>query len=122
MSGSPSATWSMRPKLVSLPVAMPDATHATLALSFTTNAVLKPGQTLDTFDSFVAVHQRDYFQSFQDYSAVMQRRGVKFDPAPESAFGAHLVRLGIRKDVHAGAGGAGVAGSQEARFRLGGSG
>ena len=75
------------PKLVSLPVTMPDATHATLALTFSTNTVLKPGETLDTFDSFVAVHQRDYFQSFQDYSAVMQRRGVKFNPAPESAFG-----------------------------------
>ena len=75
------------PKLVSLPVAMPDATHATLALTLATNAVLKPEETLDTFDSFVAVHQRDYFQAFQDYSAVMQRRGVKFNPAPESAFG-----------------------------------
>ena len=75
------------PKLVSLPVAMPDATHATLALSFQTNTTLKPGKTLDTFDTFVAVHQRDYFQSFKDYSAVMQRRGFQFNPAPESAFG-----------------------------------
>ena len=75
------------PKLVSLPVTMPDATHASLALTLKTNTLLKPKQTLDTFDSFVAVHQRDYFQSFQDYSAVMQRRGVKFNPAPESAFG-----------------------------------
>ena len=31
------------PKLVSLPVARPDAKHATLALSFKTNVVLKPG-------------------------------------------------------------------------------
>jgi len=75
------------PKLVSLPVTMPDATHASLALTFSKNTVLKPKETLDTFDSFVAVHQRDYFQSFQDYSAIMQRRGFKFNPAPESAFG-----------------------------------
>ena len=76
------------PKLVSLPVTMPDATHATLALTFSnTTSSCKPERTLDTFDSFVAVHQRDYFQSFQDYSAVMQRRGFKFNPAPESAFG-----------------------------------
>ena len=75
------------PKLVSLPVTMPDATHASLALTFSKNTVLKPKETLDTFDSFVAVHQRDYFQAFQDYSAIMQRRGFKFNPAPESAFG-----------------------------------
>ena len=75
------------PKLVSLPVTMPDATHASLALTLSKSTTLKPKETLDTFDSFVAVHQRDYFQSFQDYSAVMQRRGFKFNPAPESAFG-----------------------------------
>ena len=75
------------PKLVSLPVTMPDATHASLALTLSKNTVLKPKETLDTFDSFVAVHQRDYFQAFQDYSAIMQRRGFKFNPAPESAFG-----------------------------------
>ncbi len=75
------------PKLVSLPVAMPDATHANLALTMATNTVLKPKATLDTFNTFVAVHQRDYFQSFQDYSAVMQRRIGKFIPAPDSAFG-----------------------------------
>ena len=75
------------PKLVSLPVAMPDATHASLALTFASNTILKPKATLDTFNTFVAVHQRDYFQSFQDYSAVMQKRLGKFIPAPDSAFG-----------------------------------
>ena len=76
----------MAPKLVSLPMAMPDAGHATLALSFRTTRTLKPGATLETFRSFVAVHQGDCFQTLKDYSAAMQRRGVKFQPAPDSAF------------------------------------
>ena len=75
------------PKLVSLPVSRPDAGHATLALSYSADVTLKPGATLDTLFSFVAVHQGDYFQAFRDYSAVMQRRGFRFDPAPDSAFG-----------------------------------
>jgi len=75
------------PKLVSLPINMPDRGHATLALTFNSDTVLQPGKTLDTFETFVAVHQRDYFQTFQDYSAAMQRRGVRFEPAPETAFG-----------------------------------
>jgi alpha-galactosidase len=75
------------PKLVSLPITMPDANHATLALTFAADKLLEPGKTLDTFETFAAVHQRDYFQSFQDYSAVMQRLGTRFQPAPESAFG-----------------------------------
>ena len=107
------------PKLVSLPVTMPDATHATLALTFSTNTILKPGKTLDTFDTFVAVHQRDYFQSFQDYSAVMQRRGVKFSRRAGERFRPYLVRLGIWKDVHPVTGGTSPAGSQEAGFCVG---
>jgi alpha-galactosidase len=74
------------PKLVSLPVAMPDASHATLGLSFRTEEILKPGATLETFRSFVGVHRGDYFRMLSDYSAVMQKRGVKFQPAPPSAF------------------------------------
>lgn len=76
----------MAPKLVSLPVAAPDPGHASLALSFKKDEVLKPGGSLETFRSFVAVHQGDYFQTLKTYSAVMQKQGVKFQPAPESAF------------------------------------
>lgn len=76
----------MSARLVSMPVAMPDAEHAELALSFHTGQVLKPGQSLATFRSFAAVHQRDYFQALRDYSQAMQAQGVKFQPAPASAF------------------------------------
>jgi alpha-galactosidase len=76
----------MSPKLVSLPVAMPDADHATLAVTYKKDQILKPGETLKTFRTFVVVHQGDYFQALQDYSHAMQQNGVKFNPAPESAF------------------------------------
>jgi len=76
----------MAAKLVSLPVAMPDAEHATLGLSFKPNQVVKPGDSLETFHSFVAVHEGDYFQALRAYSQVMQAQGVQFQPAPESAF------------------------------------
>ncbi|HLN00042.1 MAG TPA: glycoside hydrolase family 36 protein [Bryobacteraceae bacterium] len=76
----------MSPKLVSVPVAMPDAEHATLAVTYKKDQVLKPGETLKTFRTFVVVHQGDYFQALVDYSHAMQQNGVKFNPAPESAF------------------------------------
>jgi alpha-galactosidase len=76
----------MSAKLVSLPVAMPDAGHATLALSFQPNQVLKPRESLDTLHTFVAVHRGDHFQMLRAYSQVMQALGVKFQPAPASAF------------------------------------
>jgi alpha-galactosidase len=77
----------MAPKLVSLPVTMPDATHATVAVEFKHNFVLKPGETLKTFPTFVAVHKGDYFQALRDYRDAMVAKGVRFDAAPESAFG-----------------------------------
>jgi alpha-galactosidase len=49
--------------------------------------VVKPGATLKTFRTFAAVHQGDYFQALCDYCDVMVAQGIRFDTAPESAFG-----------------------------------
>jgi alpha-galactosidase len=76
----------MSAKLVSMPVAMPDPGRATLELDFRNQQVLRPGATLETFRSFVAVHQGDHFYTLKTYSAVMQKQGTKFQVAPPSAF------------------------------------
>jgi alpha-galactosidase len=85
------------PKLVSLPVTMPDSSHATIALKMPVDIELRPGESLETFPTFVAVHKRDYFQALQDYSAAMHKRGLKFNAAPESAFGAIWCAWGYGK-------------------------
>jgi alpha-galactosidase len=77
----------LAPKLVSLPVAMPDSRHATLALFFKTARRLEPGAALKTFRTFVAVHSGDYFGTLEQYARVMERQGIRMEPAPESAFG-----------------------------------
>jgi alpha-galactosidase len=77
----------MAPKLVSLPVVMEGADHATVAVEFKHDQVLKPGATLKTFRTFVAVHQGDYFQTLRDYRSVMMAQGIHFDASPDSAFG-----------------------------------
>lgn len=73
-------------KLVSMPVAMPDAQHATMGLTFKPNQVLKPGESIETFRSFAAVHKGDYFETLRAYSEVMQAEGVKLAAAPDAAF------------------------------------
>ncbi|HEX6545209.1 MAG TPA: glycoside hydrolase family 36 protein [Bryobacteraceae bacterium] len=75
------------PKLVSLPVAAQDPDHASVAVKFKHNQVLKPGATLKTFRTFAAVHQGDYFEALRDYRAVMMDQGVQFAKAPDSAYG-----------------------------------
>ncbi|MEX2302565.1 MAG: glycoside hydrolase family 36 protein [Bryobacterales bacterium] len=74
------------PKLVSVPVNMPGEGAATVAVTYKKNQTLKPGDSLETFRTFAAVHQKDYFQTLQDYSQVMGKRGITIDPSPESAF------------------------------------
>ena len=77
----------LSPKLVSLPVAMPDDEHATVAVHFKLHRELKPGESIKTFRTFVSVHQGDYFQSLRDYRRAMIKQGVAFKPAPDDAFG-----------------------------------
>jgi alpha-galactosidase len=76
------------PKLVSLPVAMPDAQQATLGVIYKSlsSVTLRPGVSMKTFRTFVAVHQGDYFQTLADYRRVMGKQGFTFRAAPESAF------------------------------------
>ncbi|MBV9501401.1 MAG: alpha-galactosidase [Acidobacteriaceae bacterium] len=76
------------PKLVSLPVTMPDASHTSVAVEYRHGHVLKPGETMKTFRTFVAVHHGDYFRALRDYRDAMKARwSVRFDAAPDSAFG-----------------------------------
>jgi alpha-galactosidase len=77
----------LSPKLVSLPVEMADAGHASVAVEYRHDQVLAPGETMKTFRTFVAVHRGDYFQALRDYRDAMIARGVHFDAAPDSAFG-----------------------------------
>jgi len=77
----------LSPRLVSLPVAMPDQEHATVAVQFKLNRELKPGESIQTFRTFVIVHQGDYFRSLRSYRRAMIKQGVEFKPSPDDAFG-----------------------------------
>ncbi len=76
----------LAPKLVSLPVSMPSADHATVAVEYAHKQILKPGESLKTFETFLAVHQRDYFSTLRDYRRLMIAKGVRFPNAPANGF------------------------------------
>jgi alpha-galactosidase len=77
-----------RPRLVSLPVSMPDPAHARIAVNFRHAGTLGPGETLNTFRTFVAVHQGDYFHTLADYRRfMMKRQGFQTPVPPDGAFG-----------------------------------
>ena len=78
----------VRPRLVSLPVSMPDSSHARIAVNFRHAGTLEPGETLSTFRTFVSVHQGDYFRTLADYRRFMVKRGFQMAAPPDSAYGA----------------------------------
>ena len=88
-----------RPKLVSLPVSMPDAAHATIAVRFTKDISLSPGESFHTFRTFVAVHQGDYFRALADYRRFMMKQGFQMATAPDDAFGAIWCAWGYGRKV-----------------------
>ena len=67
----------LRPKLVSLPVSMPEATHAKVAVESEHKIDLKPGESFHTLRTFVAVHQGDYFASLVEYRRFMMAQGLR---------------------------------------------
>jgi alpha-galactosidase len=88
-----------RPKLVSLPISMPDAAHAKIAVRFTKAISLKPGESFHTFRTFVAVHQGDYFRTLADYRRFMMKQGFQMATAPDDAFGAIWCAWGYGRTV-----------------------
>ena len=74
------------PRPVSLPVAMPDGSAATVAVSEAVDVVLAPGQSFETPRTFVAVHHGDHFQGLSAYRRLMVRQGTVLPASPAAAF------------------------------------
>jgi alpha-galactosidase len=77
-----------RPRLVSLPVSMPNARQARVGVQYRRDRSLQAGESFHTFRTFVTVHDRDYFQTLLTYRRFMSKQGFQMATAPESAFGA----------------------------------
>ena len=88
-----------RPKLVSLPVSMPDSAHATVAVKSRHVISLAPGESFHTFRTFVAVHQGDYFRTLTEYRRFMMKQGFQMASAPDDAYGAIWCAWGYGRSV-----------------------
>jgi alpha-galactosidase len=86
------------PKLVSLPVSVPDDSQAVISITYNNPRVLHPGEILSTFKTFVSVHQGDHYQTLTDYSRFMVRSGVEFKEAPSTTYEPIWCAWGYEKD------------------------
>ncbi len=87
------------PRLVSLPVSMPDASHAHIAVTYKHARDIAPGESFHTFRTFVTVHQGDYFQTLTTYRRLMAKQGFTMASTPESGFGAIWCAWGYGRSV-----------------------
>jgi alpha-galactosidase len=74
------------PRLVSLPVSVPTDSTANIALTYSKPVILKPGEKLSSFRSFVAVHKGDYYNSLKEYSRFMSKLGFDFKDSPSGSY------------------------------------
>ena len=75
------------PKLISLPTEMKmneQALSVGVREDFDYPSYLAPGDTLETLETFVMLHDGDYYNGLQQYSAFMQAKGLQL-PTPEPA-------------------------------------
>ena len=87
-----------RPRLISLPVSMPNASQARIGVRYRYDSSLKPGESLHTFRTFVSVHEGDYFQTLLTYRRFMLKQGFQMAKAPDSGFGAIWCAWGYGRD------------------------
>lgn len=75
------------PKLVYLPVSRyADTSEVELKIKYLKDGFLYPGESIETFTTFVSVHKGDYFKTLTEYSKFMQQQGVTFKPITEDAY------------------------------------
>ena len=75
------------PKLVSLPVRYEDRQRgAEFAVEYEYDFELASGESLTTFETFVFVHEGDYYPALKNYRQVMARKGLTIDEVPDSAY------------------------------------
>jgi len=58
----------------------------TLGVTFKNKTVLKPGASLSTFRTFVAVHNGGHFNALVEYRRFMERMGFAFRNPPDDAY------------------------------------
>ena len=75
------------PKLVSFHVSYTisdTAANISIAYKYLEQKKIAPGESVKTFETFVAIHKGDYFHTLNSYSKIMENKGLtftKFSPA-----------------------------------------
>jgi alpha-galactosidase len=87
-----------QPRLIALPVSMPNAGQAQVSVQYRHEQSLQPDESFRTFRTFVTVHKGDYFETLHTYRRFMAKQGFQMAQAPDSGFGAIWCAWGYRRN------------------------
>ncbi|MFZ1290051.1 MAG: glycoside hydrolase family 36 protein [Melioribacteraceae bacterium] len=76
----------LKPKFVSLPTTFKKNNEAEIAINYFKELTIKPGESLNTFRTFVSVHKGDYFETLYQFSKVMDLQGISIDIASKYGY------------------------------------
>lgn len=87
------------PKLVKLPVRMENQkTGVDIGVEFEKEVVLEPGKSLETFETFVNIHEGDYYSTLKIYREVLSDKGLSMGEFAESAYEPVWCAWGYERD------------------------
>ena len=87
------------PKLVKLPVKMKnEEAGASISIEYEKEQVLKPGESLETFESFVNVHKGDYYATLKNFREIMSKKGLVMQKFPETSYQPIWCAWGYERD------------------------
>ncbi|AHM62266.1 glycoside hydrolase clan GH-D [Flammeovirgaceae bacterium 311] len=89
------------PRLVSLPVDIDkEETAASINIEFDYEepVQLGAGDTLKTYETFVMVHEGDYYNGLQAYGALLRAKGLEFVESEEAAYESSWCAWGYMRD------------------------
>ena len=87
------------PKLVSIPVKVESFDKgAELKVEYEKEFILKPGESLETFETFVNVHKGDYYSTLTNFRNVLADKGLPMGEFPETSYQPVWCAWGYERD------------------------
>lgn len=75
------------PKLISLPVRYPSAERGVAqSVEYDYTYELQTGESFSTIETFIYVHQGDYYAALKNYRKVMARKGLSIGSIPDTSY------------------------------------
>ncbi len=89
----------LTPKLVSLPVSYARGdSGVTIGIEYDRPETLNPGETLTTFETFLNLHQGDYFATLANYRHIMSAKGLEAPEYPDNSYEPIWCAWGYERD------------------------